>query len=317
MPSSPDPTAMIQTVDLRVDYDDMTAVQDLNLSIAAGEVFGLIGPNGAGKSSTIRVLATLQRPTYGDVYVGGLDVVEETDEVHKIVGYMPDMAPVYEDLYVWEFLDLFATAHFVRSSIRGERVDQLIREVDLWAKRDAKCSTLSRGMRQRLCLAKTMLHEPKVMLLDEPASGIDPEGRIQMRELLKRLGKEGKTILVSSHILTELNEFCTSIGIMQQGRLVLSGRVNEIIARMKKQAKLIVEVIEQHARGIEIARTHPKVLDAITTDHRMEIDFAGGHEDAADLLKLLIAEQVRVKAFYEKKFDVEDILLQVGAKEVM
>ncbi len=316
MQSSADPTAMIQTVDLRVDYDDLTAVQDLNLSIAAGEVFGLIGPNGAGKSSTIRVLATLQRPTYGDVYVGGLDVVEQTDQVHKIVGYMPDMAPVYDDLLVWEFLDLFAAAHFVRSGIRGDRVDQLIREVDLWAKRDAKCSTLSRGMRQRLCLAKTMLHEPKVMLLDEPASGIDPEGRIQMRELLKRLGKEGKTILVSSHILTELNEFCTSIGIMQQGRLVVSGRVNDIIARMKKQAKLIVEVVEVHERGVLIARTHPHVVNAVSTDHRLEIDFSGGHEDAADLLKLLISEQVRVKAFYEKKFDVEDIMLQVGGREV-
>ena len=307
---------MIRTVDMRVDYDDMTAVQDMNLSIKAGEVFGLIGPNGAGKTSTIKVLATLQQPTYGDVYVGGHDVVEHVNEVHKILGYMPDFAPVYEDLKVWEFLDLFAASYFVTASQRSERIDNLLREVDLFAKRDAKCGGLSRGMKQRLCLAKTMLHDPLVLLLDEPASGIDPLGRIQMRETLRKLSRQGKTVLISSHILTEMSDFCTSIGIMEKGRMVLHGRVDEIIGQMSATAQLIVEVIEIHERAVEIVSTRPGVLNAIATDHRIEIAFTGSDDEAHDLLSLLISERVRVKAFYKRKMNVEDILLNVGAREV-
>jgi len=314
--STSDRTAMIRTVDMRVDYDDVTAVQDMNLSIGAGEVFGLIGPNGAGKTSTIKVLATLQQPTYGDVYIGGYDAVEHAGEVHKLLGYMPDFAPVYEDLKVWEFLDLFAGTYFVRKSQRAERIDTLLRQVDLFAKRDAKAGGLSRGMKQRLCLAKTMLHDPQVMLLDEPASGIDPMGRIQMRELLIKLGKEGKTILISSHILTEMSEFCTSIGIMEKGRIVVSGRVDQIIAEMSKHHRFIVEVVDVHERAVDIAKSHPSVLDAVATDHRLEVSFNGGDEQAHELLTLLITEKVRVKAFYKHRLNVEDILLKVGAKEV-
>lgn len=311
-----DKTPMIRTVDMRVDYDDMTAVQDMNLSIQAGEVFGLIGPNGAGKTSTIKVLATLQEPTYGDVYIGGFDVAEQAGEVHKILGYMPDFAPVYEDLKVWEFLDLFAASYFVRPSARAERIDTLLREVDLFTKRDAKAGGLSRGMKQRLCLAKTLLHDPKVLLLDEPASGIDPRGRIQMRELLKKLGQAGKTVLISSHILTEMSEFCTSVGIMEKGRVIVSGRVDDILAEMSKGVKLIVEVVEIHERALEIVKRHPGVFDAITTDHRIEVAFTGDDHSASDFLALLVSERIKVKAFYKRKLNVEDILLNVGAKEV-
>jgi len=314
MPS--DDNTMIRTVDMRVDYDDMTAVQDMNLSIKAGEVFGLIGPNGAGKTSTIKVLATLQQPTYGDVYIGGYDVAEHVNEVHKILGYMPDFAPVYEDLKVWEFLDLFAASYFVTASQRRDRIDTLLREVDLFAKRDAKSGGLSRGMKQRLCLAKTMLHDPLVLLLDEPASGIDPLGRIQMRETLRRLSKQGKTILISSHILTEMSDFCTSIGIMEKGRMVLHGRVDDILGQMSNKAKLIVEVVEVHERAVEITLNQPGVLDAIATDHRLEISFTGSDIEASQLLAVLVGEQVKIKAFYKRKMNVEDILLNVGAREV-
>ncbi len=311
-----DDNTMIRTVDMRVDYDDMTAVQDMNLSIKAGEVFGLIGPNGAGKTSTIKVLATLQQPTYGDVYIGGHDVAEHVNEVHKILGYMPDFAPVYEDLKVWEFLDLFAASYFVTASRRRERIDELLREVDLFAKRDAASGGLSRGMKQRLCLAKTMLHDPMVLLLDEPASGIDPLGRIQMRETLRRLSKQGKTVLISSHILTEMSDFCTSIGIMEKGRMVLHGRVDEIIGQMSAKAKLIVEVVEVHEQAVRLTLNQPGVLDAIATDHRLEISFTGSDEEASQLLAILVSERVKVKAFYKRRMNVEDILLNVGAREV-
>ncbi len=314
--TSPDSNPMIRTIDMRVDYDDTTAVQDMNLSIEAGEVFGLIGPNGAGKTSTIRVLATLLEPTYGDVYIGGFDVAEQADEVHKILGYMPDLAPVYDDLRVWEFLDLFAAAHFVSKRARRERIDDLLQRVDLFAKRDAMAGTLSRGMKQRVCLAKTLLHDPQVLLLDEPASGIDPMGRIQMRDLLRELGRDGKTVLISSHILTEMSEFCTSVGIMEKGRLVLSGRVDDIIREMHAYRKLTVELIDVPANLVEIATAHSHVTAAVSTDHRLEIDFAGGDEDAADLLAHLLRERVPVKAFYEAKTSVEDILMKLDVREV-
>ena len=307
---------MIRTVDVRVDYDDVIAVQDMNLTIPRGEVFGLIGPNGAGKTSTIRVLATLQQPTYGDIYINGIDATEHPNQVHKVLGYMPDQAPVYDDLKVWEFLDLFAAAHFLPRSQRRERVDGLIRTVDLHAKRDAKAGSLSLGMKQRLCIAKTLLHDPQVMLLDEPFSGIDPIGRIQLRELMIKLGREGRTILVSSHILTEMSEFCTSIGIMEKGRMVVSGRVDDIITQLQAHTMIIVEMIEVHERAMDLVKSHPNTLDATTTDHRIEVAFTGTHSDAADLLSLLVKEDVRVKAFYEKRMDVEGILLKVGAKEV-
>jgi ABC-2 type transport system ATP-binding protein len=318
MPALPqaDATAMIRTVDMRVDYDDITAVQDMNLSIHRGEVFGLIGPNGAGKTSTIKVLATLQQPTYGDVYVGGIDVAEQAGEVHKILGYMPDFAPVYDDLKVWEFLDVFAASYFVRKPARRERIDALLREVELFEKRDVKAGGLSRGMKQRLCLAKTMLHDPQVLLLDEPASGIDPMGRIKMRELLKRLGSEGKTVLISSHILTEMSDFCTSIGIMERGRMVEHGRVEDIIHRMQSHVRLIVEVVEVHEMAVTIAKAQPGVADAVATDHRIEVSFTGGEAEASDLLAALVRERVKVKAFYRHKLNVEDILLKVGAREV-
>ncbi|MEX2214575.1 MAG: ABC transporter ATP-binding protein [Phycisphaeraceae bacterium] len=314
---SPDPSQpMIRTVDVRVDYDDVIAVQDMNLTIPHGEIFGLIGPNGAGKTSTIRVLATLQQPTYGELFIDGIDAGEHPGQVHRIMGYMPDQAPVYDELKVWEFLDLFAAAHFLSRSQRRERIDALIRQVDLFSKRDAKAGGLSLGMKQRLCIAKTLLHDPKVMLLDEPFSGIDPIGRIQLREVMIKLGREGRTILVSSHILTEMSEFCTSIGIMEKGRMIVSGRVDDIITQLQAHTLLIVELIEVHERMMEIVKGHPNTLDATTTDHRIEVAFTGTHHDAADLLALLIKESVRVKAFYEKRMDVEGILLKVGAREV-
>ena len=307
---------MIRTVDMRVDYDGMTAVRDMNLTINRGEIFGLIGPNGAGKTSTIRVLATLQEPTYGDVFVGGFDVAEKAADVHRIIGYMPDLAPVYDDLRVWEFLDLFAAAHFVKKSERADRVDGLLHDVNLHDKRDVKSGTLSRGMKQRLCLAKTLLHDPEVLLLDEPASGIDPRGRIEMRGLLKDLASEGKTILISSHILTEMSDYCTSVGIMEKGKLVISGRVNDIIEQVKGHTKLIAEVIETDPRAVDVALAFARVTEAVSVDHRLEIVFEGDGADAAELLAHLVREKITVKAFYESRMNVEDIMLKVGADEV-
>lgn len=332
---------MIETRDIRVDYDDVTAVRDLTLSIGAGEVFGLIGPNGAGKTSAIRVMATLQRPTYGDVKIGGIDIAGDPAAVRRRLGYMPDMPPVYEDITCLEFLELFAGCYFMNRRERRVRIDACLEQVDLKGKRNALAGTLSRGMQQRLVLAKTLLHDPDVLLLDEPASGLDPIARIDMRNSLVTLSQMGKTVLVSSHILTELSEFCTSIGIMEKGVLVESGNINEIVHRLNGHRRFVVEVlrkpgaetdgagIEQH--GLAVLGSIPVVAGtAVQTRSKngreasrdvIRIEFGiaapdGVSEAAAEVLKLLIARGVQVVGFYEKRVGVEDILIQVGAREV-
>lgn len=307
---------MIQLNDMRVDYDGFTAVHGLTLHIPAGQVFGLIGPNGAGKTSTIRVLATLQEPTYGEVHVGGYDVAEEPDQVHRLLGFMPDLAPVYDDLKVWEFLDLFASAYFIHRRDRRRRVNEVLDMVDLQAKRDVKGGTLSRGMTQRCVLAKTLLHEPKVLLLDEPASGVDPIARIEFRRIVRRLAGEGRTVLVSSHILTELADMCDAIGVMQKGEMIESGRIDDIITKM--QPKRLVEIDCPHAADTaeQMLAARPGVVSVSREAKTVTVEFAGDSVELAGLLTYLVAGGVAVTRFVEHKMNVEDIMLQLGAKEV-
>ena len=307
---------MIKTVDVRVDYDDTTAVRDLNLCIERGEIFGLIGPNGAGKTSTIRVLATLLDPTYGEVHIGGFDAFEQPDDVRRILGYMPDMAPVYDDLKVWEFLDLFAAAYYLDRRERHRKVDELLSLVHLQSKRDAMGGTLSRGMKQRLVLAKTLLHDPQVLLLDEPASGLDPIARVDLRELLRHLRLQGKTVLISSHILTELSGFCTSIGIMQKGSLIESGRIDEIIDRMAPSRRVLIDVIGELNGSVQLLEALTSVESVRTEGNRLDVVFHGSDDEAADMLAALVQREVRVRSFTVARMDVEDIVLRVGAREV-
>lgn len=307
---------MIQISEMRVDYDGFTAVRDLSLEIPAGQVFGLIGPNGAGKTSTIRVLATLQEPTYGEVHVGGFDVAEQPDRVHAILGFMPDLAPVYDDLKVWEFLDLFAAAYFVDRRDRKRRVNEVLDMVELGGKRDVKGGTLSRGMTQRCVLAKTLLHQPQVLLLDEPASGVDPIARIEFRKIMRRLAAEGRTVLVSSHILTELSDMCDAIGVMQRGEMIESGRIDDIVGRM--QPKRVVEIdcpgAADTAAGLLDGR--PGVVALNHEGKRLSLEFDGDEVELAGLLRYLVASGVAVTRFVEHKMNVEDIMLELGAKEV-
>ena len=309
-------SSMIETRDVRVDYDDVTAVRDLNLQIETGEIFGLIGPNGAGKTSTIRVLATLQVPTHGDVLIGGVDVAESPGDVRRILGYMPDMPPVYKNLRCWEFLDLFAGAYFYDRRSRRARIAECLEQVNLTAKRRAFAGTLSRGMKQRLVLAKTMLPDPQVLLLDEPASGLDPIARIEMRDVLVELARRGRTVLISSHILTELSEFCSSIGIMERGRLVVSGRIDDIIQDLGDERTLRVELLEAAAAHEQALAGSPGVRSYVATDHQFEITFEGDDAEMAGLLQSLVARGVPVRTFTEHRMDVEDIVVRIGAKEV-
>ena len=222
---------MIELIRLRKEYDELVAVQDLNLTIPQGEIFGLIGPNGAGKTTTIRMACGLLAPTVGRALVNGIDVAAEPERAQHSIGYLSDFFAVYEDLKVWEYLDYFAHAYRVAEGDIAARVTEVIGQVSLEVKRDAMIRGLSRGMKQRLGIARAIIHRPKVLLLDEPASGLDPKARLELRNLLRSMRDQGSTILISSHILTELEGFCTSIGIMEKGRMVRSGRSMRLLPR--------------------------------------------------------------------------------------
>src|SRR6266700_2154094 len=235
---------MIEIKHLRKEYKDLVAVKDLTLDLDQGDIFGFIGPNGAGKTTTIKMLATLLIPTAGSAMMNGIDVVRYPEQIRSIVGYMPDFFGVYDDIKVWEYLDFFAAAYRIPKDKRPQIIDDVLTLTDLNVKKDSYVESLSRGMKQRLCLAKTLVHDPKVLLLDEPASGLDPRARIEIKELLKELKAMGKTIIVSSHILPELADFCNKIGIIEKGEMLISGDVTDIIRQLAGHHMLEVRIID-------------------------------------------------------------------------
>ena len=308
-------TPALQIKELRVDYGNLVAVDDLSLEIAPGEIYGLVGPNGAGKTSTFRVLATLMKPTYGEVSFCGLDLDEKTADVRRILGYMPDLAPAPSDIRVWEFLDLFAAAYGLRSAERKSRIEECLNAVELTDKRDTICKTLSRGMTQRLVLAKTLIHRPRVMILDEPASGMDPMSRIALRQTLRSLARDGTTILASSHILSELAEMCTSLGILVKGRLVISGTAAEVREKLGGGTRVIeITLIEEsHAERAETFLTGLPGIAALRREKlHIRFDLAGDEREQAALLTRLVQEGIAVRRFEERQASFEEILIQVS-----
>jgi ABC-2 type transport system ATP-binding protein len=307
---------MISIRDLRVDYDHLCAVNDLSLEVEPGEVCGLIGPNGAGKTTTMRTMLGLIEPTYGEIEIMGIDAFEEPEEVGRLVGFMPDFPPIYDDLLVWEFLDLFAASYRIPRRSRPELIDRYLEIVGLTPKRDAPTIGLSRGMRQRLMLAKTLIPNPQVLLLDEPASGVDPQGRIDLKSILKRLASDGKTILISSHILAEMNEFCTSVAIMERGRLVESGRIEDVNARIMGDSALVIEILGDPEACLRMLSDDPRA-GTVRHDHgSLVLRYPGGPEEASELLARLVSAGVRVVSFARRKDNLEELFLKVGAREL-
>jgi len=303
--------SMIEIVGVTKQYGRFTAVSDLNLKIGSGEVFGFIGPNGAGKTTTMKMLATLMLPTVGRMTIGGYDVEQHPREVRRLIGYMPDSFGVYEDLLVWEYLDYFAALYEIERAGRHKAIDDVLELTDLGAKRDAQVMSLSRGMKQRLCLAKTLLHDPEVLLLDEPASGLDPHARIEIRELIRELCRMGKTILVSSHILTELADFCTSIGIIEAGQLLTSGRIDEITARLSSNVMLEIRVKGDAAPAMD-ALSERGDIGRITSDGRtIHAEYTGAPDEMDEVLTYLVGRGIRLLGFSETKADLEDIFLKI------
>src|SRR5438067_203901 len=239
------PEAIVTTRNLTKQYGSFLALKSLNLTIERGAIYGFIGPNGAGKTTTMRILSTLLEPTSGRAWVAGYPVMEEPYEVRRRIGYMPDFFGVYDNMKVWEYLDFFAAAYKVPPSRRPGMIDDLLALVDLNVKKDSFVDDLSRGMKQRLCLARTLVHEPELLILDEPASGLDPRARIELRELLKELRNLGKTILISSHILSELTEMCTHVAIIERGHLLISGKVEDILQAMQPAREIYVRVMRR------------------------------------------------------------------------
>jgi len=299
---------------LRVDYGAFCAVNDLTLSVPPGEVFGLVGPNGAGKTSTFRVLTTLMEPTYGEVILDGVDVLEDLEGARRIMGYMPDLAPLPGDLKVWEFLDFHAAAYGLGNrALRRERVTECLEEValtDLWHN---WCKELSRGQMQRVVLAKTLLHRPRVLVLDEPASGLDPLARRDLRNALRRLADAGATVFVSSHILSELAEMCSSLCVMNRGRLLAAGSVEQVCAQLgSTERTLRATLLGRQDDAAAWLRTQPAVHDLRIADAQVVFGFSGSDEAQADLMEGLIQLGVRMRAFEEKRSSFEDILVEVA-----
>ncbi len=312
---------IIEIKQLTKRYGDLVALDNLNLSIEAGSVFGFIGPNGAGKTTTMRILTTLLQPTSGEAWIAGHSVLDDPTGVRQAIGYMPDFFGVYEDMKVWEYLDFFAACYDVPAPTRGGMVDDLLALVDLGQKKDAYVDSLSRGMKQRLCLARTLTHDPQVLILDEPASGLDPRARIEMRELLRELQRLGKTIFFSSHILSEVSDICSSIGIIENGRLVVSGDMAEMKRRLRAHRLIEIQFMAnapleldtvtawlQHQPGVQA------VLDADSeqpSPTRLQLDFSGDDQMLTALLAGLVGLGAPVVAFGEQTGDLEDLFLQV------
>src|SRR5271165_4867556 len=271
---------MIEVINFTKRYGDFVAVDGLSFSIGKGEVFGFIGPNGAGKSTTIRFLATLLRPTSGEGRVAGHSVTADPMAVRRVIGFMPDDFGVYDGMKVWEFLDFFAVAYEIPRSYRKKIIGQVLELLDLTHKRDDFVNGLSKGMKQRLCLAKTLVHDPPVLILDEPASGLDPRARLEMKALLNELRKMGKTILISSHILSELADFCTSIGIIERGKMLAAGNIQEIQAQIRSHRVLKVRVLDESTeRAAEVLRASSSIRTVETYDHTVTAEFEGQDQD--------------------------------------
>lgn len=302
---------MIELINFTKCYGDLLAVDNLNLKIEPGEMFGFIGPNGAGKSTTIRFLATLLKASGGEGIVNGHRVSKDPLGVRRSVGYMPDNFGVYDGMKVWEFLDFFAVAYRIPRDRRRQVVADVLDLLDLTGKREAFVNSLSRGMKQRLCLAKTLVHDPPVLILDEPASGLDPRARVEVKALLKELRRMGKTILISSHILTELADCCTSIGIIERGKLLMHGPIAEVYRQIQRNRIIRVKFVENMEAGVTFLRSQPETRDIQIEDHHVTVELAADDQQTATILERMLAAGIRVSSFAETEPTLEDVFMLV------
>lgn len=296
---------MIEAHDLTKQYGDMYAIRSIELDLKEGDLFGFIGPNGAGKTTTMRIIATLLNPTWGEAYVCGNSIYTKPKEIRRLVGYMPDFFGVYDDMKVIEYLEFFAAAYRINGPARRERCNEMLEVVDLDFKRDAFANTLSRGQTQRLGLARVLLHDPQVLLLDEPLSGLDPRARIEMRNLLRRLGQMGKTIIVSSHILPELADICNKVGIIDRGMMDVNAEVADVMRQVRERIVLHVEVASD-TEGAAKLMSDDEMVDSVDIDDAKIVATLGeGVDDFAPLATRIVEAGFQLRLFSEEEVDLE------------
>jgi ABC-2 type transport system ATP-binding protein len=296
---------MIETRDLTKKYGELFAIKSINLNLNRGDLFGFIGPNGAGKTTTMRILATLLNPTWGEAYVGGHSIYTRPKEIRRMIGYMPDFFGVYDDMKVIEYLEFFAAAYRIRGPKRRQVCDEVLDLVELGYKREALVTSLSRGMTQRLGLARVLLHDPQVLLLDEPASGLDPRARIEIRTLLKRLGTMGKTIMVSSHILPELADICNKVGIIERGELVFNDTVEALLKKVRPHTVLNINVAGDRVLAAKLLRAH-KVVDHVDDNEKyLRVTLVDGQREYSELVTELVTAGHRVTLLREEELNLE------------
>lgn len=306
---------MLKIEGLVKNYGKVKAVDNIGLEIKEGEIFGFVGQNGAGKTTTLKMIATLLRPTSGKIYIEGKNVLENLKEVRGIIGYMPDFFGVYDNLKVIEYLDFYGDLAGLSKNERKGTIGDLLELVDLTHKREEYVDSLSRGMKQRLCLARSLIHNPKLLILDEPASGLDPRARVHMKKILKELKKMGKTILISSHILPELAEICTSIGIMENGKIVITGSVQEIMKKAHKLNKVRIKVLDEKDKAVKLLKEQPKINYVHQEEDFIEFEYEGQENELPKLVRILLNNDIPVISFGQIQSNLEDIFMKLTKGE--
>ncbi len=306
---------VLEAKSIRKEFGTVVAVNDASFTLGQGQVLGLIGPNGAGKTTLLRILATVLRPTSGSVQIWGYDLAKQYLDIRKHVGYLPDFFNLYNDLTLRECLEFFAKAYKVENALIPQRVAEILKYVELESKRDDFIRHLSRGMVQRMGVAALLVHDPDVFLLDEPASGLDPKARIQLRKVLTKLSSEGKTIMISSHILTELSGFCSHIALMNEGNIVLQGAVDEIQQKVFGSRKIRVSVLENCEQAVGIIKEFPNTKIETVKDNEITLEMTAGEPELAALNSQLVSKGIKVFSFCEEKTDLEDLFMKISASE--
>lgn len=305
---------LIEIKNLRKDYFEVEAVKDISFNIKSGEIFSLIGPNGAGKTTLLRMLATSLKPTSGTAFISDLNILEDEIKIRSLIGFMPDFFMLYEELKVWEVLDFFARAHKITENEIADKIDEALNIVDLQNKKDSFVRGLSRGMMQRLGFARAIIHNPKLLLLDEPTSGLDPKARGELLETLSSLHKQGTTILISSHILPDLANFCTTFGIMEKGTIKILSR-EELAFAEKGREKIFLEVLNNIEETKKFLSVNNLVTDIEVKEDNFSFNFSGSKEDLANLNSELVKNNIKVVSLYKEQKDIQKALQQITEGE--
>lgn len=304
---------MLSIHNLRKNFGKFTALNGLELEIQKGELFGFVGPNGAGKTTTMKIISGLLKADSGEVEVAGIDAIKDHRGLKEKIGYMPDFFGVYDNLKALEYMEFYASIYGITGQEAKNLCYDLMEIVNLTDKAEAYVDSLSRGMKQRLCLARCLVHNPELLILDEPASGLDPRARFEMKEILRNLRDMGKTIIISSHILPELAEMCSTIGIIEKGNMVIKGTVDEIMATMSTNNPLVIKILEKQEVAVRILKENPLVENISIQSDRLSISYKGMIEQEAELLTSLVENQVKIASFSREEGNLESLFMQITA----